>query len=315
MKKRNDYFQILKLLACVLISNSHCPYPATSLSIGGASSIFQIGGGWGNTIFFVISGFLVAGSNDDFIQWIKKRYIRIIPITIIMSLFWYAIGTRELPILYFVFTCFWFVTAIVMYYPAVYIFDKMKKGHFWGFLLWISGYVVLYLSLYEKKFFVEGAGFAWFKIYAFFGVILLGAAVKKYKEKLENISYILLIFGILASGLIWAAEYGAMIFWGKGYELQFIITVSRMLFAFCILLFAIKVDSDKPIKLKKNSLINLIADSTLEVYLIQVSTLIWVEKIREPINVFVFWAIAIVGGTILHNLYKLFVSRVITRGR
>lgn len=88
---KNNYLQLLKFFACILITNSHCMYPRTMFSIGGASSIFQIGGGWGNAIFFVVSGFLVAGKKDSIEIWMKKRYIRILPITVLMGVFWYCL--------------------------------------------------------------------------------------------------------------------------------------------------------------------------------------------------------------------------------
>lgn len=50
-KKKNNYIQCLKFIACILITNSHCIYPKTSHTIAAATSLLQIGGGWGNALF------------------------------------------------------------------------------------------------------------------------------------------------------------------------------------------------------------------------------------------------------------------------
>ena len=71
-------------------------YPETMFSIAGASSIFQIGGGWGNAIFFAVSGFLISGKRDSIGKWMKKRYIRILPITAVMGLIWYCLDDNLL---------------------------------------------------------------------------------------------------------------------------------------------------------------------------------------------------------------------------
>ena len=64
----------LRTLAALIIINSHCSalYPMAALACGGA---------FGNSLFFLMSGFLLANIKLDFFSWIKKRYIRLyIPI-------------------------------------------------------------------------------------------------------------------------------------------------------------------------------------------------------------------------------------------
>lgn len=184
----------------------------------------------------------------------------------------------------------------------------MKKG----FAFWGIGYIAYYLARYEATFFVEEAAFAWFKIYAFFGVMLLGGAVKKNIDKVKKVSYMVLLVGVICSGIIWATEYAAIIFMGKGYMLQFMITISRMLFAYCILIFAVKLNDDKPMVLGKNNIINYIADSTLEIYLIQVIAKGIIQKnIVEPWNMFVFWDVALIGGVIVHRIYNVAIRKTV----
>ena len=136
----------------------------------------------------MVSGFLIAGKRDPLRIEMKKRYIRILPITVLMGLLWCCMdGFNGNPITV-ICTCFWFVSAILIYYPVFYLFDRMNYGYTKGFVCWGIGYVIYYLVRYEAAFFVEEAAFAWFKIYAFFGVMLLGGAVKKNIDKIKKIS-------------------------------------------------------------------------------------------------------------------------------
>lgn len=142
--------------------------------------------------------------------------------------------------------------------------------------------------------------------------MLLGGAVKKNIDKVKKVSYMVLLVGVICSGIIWATEYAAIIFMGKGYMLQFMITISRMLFAYCILIFAVKLNDDKPMVLGKNNIINYIADSTLEIYLIQVIAKGIIQKnIVEPWNMFVFWGVALIGGVIVHRIYNVAIRKTV----
>ena len=115
---------------------------------------------------------------------------------------------------------------------------------------------------------------------------------------------------MICSGILWAAEYVAIMFLGKGYVFQFVITISRMLFAFCILVLAIKLDDKKPMTLSDKNFINYIADSTLEIYLIQVLAKGIIQNyVIEPWNMMAFWLVALLGGIAIHNVYSFALSK------
>lgn len=67
-----DFIIVLKVLACFLITNSHCRdiYPWYFLAIGG---------GFGNSIFFAVSGYCLAVIGQEFGAWYRKRCKRLIP--------------------------------------------------------------------------------------------------------------------------------------------------------------------------------------------------------------------------------------------
>ena len=67
----------LRTFAALIIINSHCGslYPVSALAKGGAL---------GNSLFFLMSGFLLYPIKMEFLEWIKKRYIRLyIPVFIL----------------------------------------------------------------------------------------------------------------------------------------------------------------------------------------------------------------------------------------
>ena len=81
----------------------------------------------------------------------------------------------------------------------------------------------------------------------------------------------------------------------------------------CLLYFdAVKLNDDKPMVLGKNNIINYIADSTLEIYLIQVIAKGIIQKnIVEPWNMFVFWDVALIGGVIVHRIYNVAIRKTV----
>lgn len=140
--------------------------------------------------------------------------------------------------------------------------------------------------------------------------MLLGGCVKKSIAKVKKIPYVLLVFGVLFSGILWAGEYAIIMFFGKGYIFQFVITISRMLFAFCILTLALKLDDERPIALGDRNFVNYIADSTLEIYLIQVIAKGIIQNhVIEPWNMLVFWLVALLGGIAIHSINNFALSK------
>ena len=305
-RTKNGYIQILKVLGCILILNSHCPYPETLWKIGNATSIFQIGGGWGNTIFFCTSGYLIGGSCDrPFVNWIVKRYVRVVPITCIMAIISYFQISQEMGLVRFITTAYWFCTAIVIYYPFFYIIDRCKKGYAWGFLIWAMLYILIYLKSDFHSFFIEAPGFDFFKIFMFFSVMLVGGYLKRVQARIINLSVVFLGLLIVLSGIIWALIYGAMTVFHIGFEIQFLVTVSRVLFGFAAISLAVVLNNRQQFVLKRNNFLDLIGDSTLEIYLVQNPIKLFIGSVLFlvfPYNTVVFWLFSLGVGMILHYL-------------
>lgn len=124
-KYKDNRIVVLRFLACLLITNSHCGdlYPI---------SLLAIGGGQGNVIFFVLSGYCLANINIGFREWIKKRANRILPATIIFLLLRIILidGKSEFANTDFsvlikrYVDLYWFVFAILLYYVIFYFAIK-----------------------------------------------------------------------------------------------------------------------------------------------------------------------------------------------
>ena len=179
--KKREFIVYLKAIACFLITNSHCRdiYPWFFLAIGG---------GHGNAIFFAVSGFCLANIKDDFFTWIKKRIVRVIKplfFMIILSCFFIE-GIDDitqmsfLQIVIFYINKYWFVAAIILYYPMYYLI--FYKNNLKTASIFYIFYTVLYFTIYcfsdKSFFFVELEGFALFKVVFYFKVFMIGGLLR-----------------------------------------------------------------------------------------------------------------------------------------
>lgn len=317
IKKREDFVIYLKFLACILITNSHCReiHPI---------SFFAIGGGFGNALFFGLSGFCLANINNTFIQWYKKRAGRIIPTLLLIIAISLCFGEgrttfsdlRDLfEIFIFMLNKYWFVFAILIYYPIFYCvfssYSKYKMRLTW--ILYVVLYFFFYAFLLDKSMFcVELEGFSLFKVYFYIGVFLAGGYLGKLSHYLKGIkdnqkrkyTKCLGLIGILAV-LGWGMIYMFITIFERAYIMQFLIHGFVFIFCVCVICSAI-MNSDK-IRLWEGGVcksILIVSESTLEIYLIQVTFWYWVIRYGFPLNEFLFWSIALGGGILFHMFCK-----------
>lgn len=310
-QKKESFIICLKALACLLITNSHCSkiYPISFLAVGGS---------FGNAIFFIVSGFCLAYIRIPFINWIKKRIMRLLPtvlLTISISILFikkaeFIIATLPLEeIVRFYINKYWFVFAIILYYPIFYfIFFDRKSSKIKFLIIYFLGYAILYTFFLNIHIFsVELEGFAFFKIYFYFGIFILGGLLNIKKDKIYALLYgnnIKMLAFMTLSIISWLFIYGNILVFKKFYEIQFLIHVSVFCFTSTLMLWTI-INSDNIDKLfNKNKIckciINTLAESTLEIYLIQVTFVEYIEKFSFPINFILFLLCAFGGGIIYH---------------
>ena len=321
---RENWIDWLKFIACLLITNSHCReiYPV---------SFFAIGGGFGNAIFFALQGYLLVNICSIFFQWYKFRLMRLLPAVCVISLLDFLVNFHQLwyrTASVFVFfqqilNKYWFCKALLLYYVVYYFFvgfkisdnaHKLKRVKS-AFALWLCGYIIYYLILVRnKQFFVELEGFSVFKVYFYFGVMLAGAYIRLQKEKISHYlsnrqNMRIAVFCGISFSVVWAAEYACIMIWNRFLPLQILIHIG--VFCFTVVLISVCMAGES--LFHRNPCINMIANATLEIYLLQASF----EQMKHvgafPIRLFAFWFLAIMGGTLIHELI-IFIKKFITVG-
>ena len=315
----DTFITLFRAIACLLIINSHCReiYPLYFLAVGG---------GHGNAIFFAISGYCLARISQPFALWYRRRVKRILPVTLLVLLFGALLdgpgsftNVGILDILHRFLDRYWFVWAILLYYCLFYqIFVKASKKISLGVL---AGYIVGYFAMYmlfvdRSTFSVELEGFSPFKVYFYFGVFVAGGIVRLYKPADQphrtDRGYVLAcLAAIVASGIVWCGEYALVMVFNTGFNFQFLIHMSVFAFAVAIILLGIALDAK--LKLpggKVGALIKKIADSTLEIYLIQVTAQPFLPEMAFPLNWIVFVGLSLCGGIALNAGYSFVTKRI-----
>lgn len=321
-KKRDIFVTYLKVAACLLITNSHCRniYPVFFLAVGG---------GWGNALFFILSGYCLAFINTGFFAWYKKRLIRILPplLLIILINLLLVDGIQRTASMEFIalFTYYinkyWFGIAILIFYIAFYFIFRNGniKRIATALVMYIVVYILIYCIFIDKSYFsIELEGFSLFKVYFYFGIFLVGGLLRLtspiirdfFSTKispstipdLNKISLFLTIL-LIVSILIWGSSYASMTLFHRGYSLQWLTHASVLLFSVvCLLLASCCEEHLSKLTGKLITFISLIADSTFEIYLVQVTFVTYIERLPFPVSWCLFFLTALAGGILFHNV-------------
>lgn len=257
----------IKALACLLIVNFHCLYiyPTSLQSL-------RFGGDLGNNIFFLVSGFTLFPSiqNQEFKNmgsWIKKRYIRIIPLSFAFNMISFVTYPRNL-LPGGIFKCFvfpmvyWFVGAIFIFYPILFCVEKINsKQCIYIIIAMLLGLHVVFDSLYAERYIMGLVA------------MIIGAELRK-KYLFENNLDITIDRYAIGTGVLFAIFCFFKIIYGKGIgprRLEHLtIGILTVLIASCLLL-TLLYQEKKLQKLEDNvkNLIKFLSRLTLSSYLCQ----------------------------------------------
>lgn len=311
------FIEFLRAIATLLIFNSHLKgvYPTDILSFGG---------GLGLALFYMLSGYLLSNINENtrFTKWYFKRIGRLYVPLVLFRTILVVIGNIQINsfigfIKTFVFPAYWFVASIVIFYVIYYLFVKFvyrrfgKKAIVTAWVFCGISFVVLYitkspiglfslenLQIYNK-FGVETpyviSQFIWFS------AMLLGLYVKEFsinKVKALKGKYLYLVFSI-ASVLVFL---GVRVFERFGFNLEFLLPISYIGFAYFIFEFFELVENELKKQQKKVFFkpVRLVSMCSLEIYFVQ---FVWINLFKEimfPINFILIIAVTIVSGVVLH---------------
>ncbi|MGN1183217.1 MAG: acyltransferase family protein [Faecalibacillus sp.] len=188
------FIYLLKTIATLLITNAHYEsiYPI---------SIIANGGLLGDVIFFFVSGFCLYNIKGNFIQWYKKRLLRIYP-TVLICVFIYIIGgywnfdgsLREFICLFIYPTKYHFISSIVFLYIIYYfIIQGIKFFHLQPektikliMIMIVFIYGTYYMVLFDKTFYHIDSVYQFSIRFLFLFCMLLGVWFRLNQDRFLN---------------------------------------------------------------------------------------------------------------------------------
>lgn len=311
MTNRSSFIYYIKTVAVLLIINSHLDdlYPSSALSIGGSL---------GNTLFFIVSGYLLSNKvNNGFGKWMLNRMFRIYPALWIISGLLFVIGYLKIasPIdfafrMLFPYYTYWFVAAILIIYALVWFANKSGKIEWWVIGASII-YVIWYVGFMDiTKWSIEGPYF--FKYVFYFIVMLMGILLRKkstINDKLTKKGWI--IFTVCSTAF-YLITRGAVAFVGWFAPYQFLVHIAAFLFG--VSFFETVYSFEKELNCKNHLLkvVKEIADSTLEIYLLNYGVIAFAKMFDFPMNVLFVFIVAILLGIVCNKLISVIVKKINT---
>ena len=312
-RKRNISLNLLKLLTMMLIINSHSDvlYPAKI-------SFLASGGGIGNELFFLISGYLFS-AKDDIGRDVLKRFIKLYIPAYIMVLLTMLCGRIHVDsiegiIKEFIWpTHFWFVGAILVYSIILYVLIEKakidKNTSFVGFgLIVVLVDLLLYIFCIPDKSFwiVEDAYISiipFRSIYSIFAFVLGYYLKRNLKRIRSRISHGLVV---IMAVVFFALFYGFKLLLNRGIvpmPLQILsqpLTIMSALFIF--MAFAM-MDLNQKLDGKRAELvINTLSGFSLESYLVQFLIIAGIAALNIvfPVNMVVCVVCVLIASKVLH---------------
>lgn len=316
MKKDNKfcYIEILRALACMLITNSHFDgvYPI-DISFGGAP---------GNCLFFVLTGFLLTADYEKkrFVSWYPKRIIRLyVPLTI-MNIVNVLVGYRKPSIELFLFPVsrYWFIPVIVILYAMFFVIMKYFRPYrLYVVLLDLAIYFIVYFVCFDRKVFFVERHFYFLVMYGIIAMIL-GSYIRENLHHITEYSICKSII-LLLSSLLCIIGFLGIKLWistesNLALQLQFLTQLFSLGFCTFILLgtsshenVCRKVLESVPV----GSVIQNIGGATLEIYLVQYVIInSFKERLIFPLNLVIICVLIYCGGIILKFVSSALVSKV-----
>ena len=314
-----EFIYLIKTLAAVLICNSHMGelYPISAMAVGGSL---------GNSLFFIVSGFLISTKTEmGPAKWYLKRCSRLFPsywvLNLVLLIFGvYGISSFQEFFYRFILPVksFWFVGAILIFYALFYLVIRSGKQNL---RYWILGTTIIYFIGYIffqdlSRWTVEGSGY--FKFIFCFDVMLCGywikinfAKVKEYAERYRARC----LTGSVLSVVAFLGIRLAMIAVPVITYVQFLVQVSSLLFAGFT--FMVALSFEPQLKNQKDSIIGkafvFIGSSTLEIYLVNYVLIDVVAQFIFPINMVLAFSMILVAGVTAHYSINAGMNAVVGR--
>ena len=306
-----DFIYVVKFIAAILITNSHMEgiYPVSGLTFGGAI---------GNALFFLVSGFCLSSKiKGKLSTWVLDRIIRIHVSVIMIVATLFLLNdlepTIETVFLTIVFPLhFWFVAAIFVFYVVFYFVVKYFDSEIPKLLLInIAVYAAVYcLFIDTNKWVVESASF--FRWIFYFFVMLSGYFIKQRFSTVcsvvANNSTHLFVFTALSFlghliTRVLTIRYEAFM------PFQFTVQMFSYLTA-CFMFFWLLSIEDWLGKMFSKSAVSspikIVANSTLEIYLVNMMCIRRVMHVVFPVNLLLGFLLVFLIGAMFQSISAKF---------
>ncbi len=301
-----EFIYLIKTFAAALICNSHMEelYPISAMAVGGSL---------GNSLFFIVSGFLISTKTEiGPVRWYLKRCSRLYPSYWILNLVLLVVGDYDITTIQEFFyrfilpiKSFWFVGAILIFYALFYFVIRSGRHNlqYWFLvtnIVYFIGYV-FFLDL--SRWTVEGSGY--FKFIFYFDVMLCGYWIKVNFAKIKEFAEKYRVGCLTGSVLSIVAFLGirlAMIAVPIVTYVQFLVQASSLFFAGFTFMTALSFEPS--LKHQKDSIIGkvllLISSSTLEIYLVNYVLIDVATRFVFPVNTILAFSMIFVVGVTAH---------------
>lgn len=294
-QKRDDLV-FIRFLAVLLISNSHLDslYPFPQLATGGAI---------GNSLFFMLSGYGLAVSNQKrerpFLEWYGRRLRRLYPPVLAVTFLLFAFSENGLAgwtftdyISFFIWpTHFWFIGAFLIFYLLFFLVMRQKTDR--AYLAVIGILLIPYLYFYYssadlRHYTIEGPGY--FKWIFYLQVMLFGGYLATRNREIKSGNLVGL--GLLCITTLLYASCGLLFIHGYYGRYQFMMHLTTIPMIYLIFSLARSPFVKEKILINHNIyfVISLVSGLSLEIYLLQyhVYSLEFIQSLIFPVNVAVF---------------------------
>lgn len=307
------FITVLRALAACLITNAHYTgiYPTDLIANGGLL---------GDVLFFAISGYCLYNVKKSFPSWYGKRFLRIYPPVLIITIVYFLVGSYTFAdknfLWWFIYpTNYHFVASIlVLYVPYYFVvkFEIFRKKI--PLIMLVVGlvYLIVYIFFYDKSYYHIDNVREWMIRFLFFESMLLGAYFRRNKEKFENkFHWYVPVVMVVA----FVSYFGSKLFFSRYSAYSFLQIVNQgLIFVLLFFLFWFFASIDAKLqKLPKyiKKPITFLSEITLEIYVVQLVLIAFIRPhLPFPLNWIAITASILIAAFLLHLVCKYIIKAI-----
>ena len=203
------FIHYIRTIATILITNSHYSniWPVASLAMGGLL---------GNVLFFAVSGFCLFNVKENFGKWYLKRFLRVYPVMIFVTLLTILIGTYPLmnweqayklflfPTNYIFLV--WLMLLYVPFYWIAWASKKYTKFMETSLIVIVVTWLLVYFVCIDKTSYGIDNVSQPFILFLYFISMLIGGLFKKYIHLFKKMKYSNIIFLFLSLAMYFGTK-------------------------------------------------------------------------------------------------------------